>query len=406
MATANWRTPLIVLICGSVAVMLSFGIRQNFGLYTAPISATLGWGREPYTFAAALQILIWGITTPFAGFIADKYGPARVLAIGSMLYATGLVLMSAMTEPIHATLSIGFVLGFAASMTGFPIVLAVIGRVAPPSRRTIYLGIASALGSSGQLFLVPIGQVFILEYGWQSSLLILAVLAALIIPLSTALAGGNTRGADATSTQPIGEAITEAFKHRGFILLTIGYFVCGAQTMFINLHLPAYLIDLGQPAWLGATAIALIGGFNIIGCILWGKLGSMYPKKYMLSILYFTRAVLMALFITLPITPVTVIIFASSMGMLWLGTVPLTSGLVAQIFGTKFMATLVGITFVSHQIGGFLGTWLGGVIFDATGNYDPIFWAGVVVGVLAALVHFPIDERPVERVAAAAASGA
>jgi len=402
MHKTSWRTPLVVLICGSSILMITFGVRQNYGLLMGPISTSLHWGREIFALAIAVQSLVWGITTPIAGFIADRYGPARVAAAGSAFYALGLFLMSQASTPTDATISIGVLTGFGASMAGFPVILSVIGRSVGPERRSLWLGIASAAGSSGQVVLVPLGQAFINEYGWVVALMGLATLAALTVPLAASLIGGNKPAHDhGWVLQSPAEAFREARGHSGFRLLSIGYFVCGFQTMFIGAHLPAYLTDLGFSPSLGATALACIGGANIIGCVLWGKLGGHWPKKNLLCVLYFLRAVDMAIFISTPITPTSVVLFASTMGLMWLGTVPLTTGLVAQIFGTQFMATLVGFTFVSHQIGSFLGIWLGGVLYDMYGNYDAIFWGGVVVGVLASFIHYPIDDKPLARLAAA-----
>jgi predicted MFS family arabinose efflux permease len=331
------------------------------------------------------------------GYLADRFGPARVLAAGGLLYAGGLWLMSTATSPLHATVGIGLLTGFAMSMTGFPIVLSVIGRRYPPAKRSLYLGIASAGGSSGQLFLVPFGQWLIDGYGWVEAMLVLAAIAALVVPLSAALAGGHRQFGEAQFMQDFGAAMREAGRHGGYRLLVVGYFVCGFQTLFIGTHLPAYLVDLGQDPWLGATALAVIGGFNVIGCIFWGQLGGRRSKKNLLALLYLLRALVMAAFMLVPLSEPGVMLFAAAMGLLWLATVPLTTGVVVQIFGTQYMATLVGFTFVSHQVGSFLGIWLGGVVFDATGSYTPIFWGGVVLGFVAALVHYPIDERTLVR---------
>ena len=401
MGLGSWRTPMVVLACGTAILCVSFGLRQNFGLYMAPISADLGWGRETLAFAIAFQSLVWGVSTPIFGLLADRHGPAKVVAAGGALYAAGLYMMSQATAPIDATIGIGVLTGFAMSMTGFPVILSVIGRIVAPEKRSIYLGIGSAGGSSGQLVLVPGGQWLITSYGWVTAIIVLAAVAAVIVPLSCALAGGNKRAPDDRATQRIGDALGEAGGHTGFRLLIAGYFVCGFQTMFIGAHLPAYLTDLNQPEWLGATAIALIGGFNIIGCFVWGSLGQRFPQKYLLSILYGVRAILMAIFMLVPISPMSVILFTSTMGLLWLATVPLTTGVVVKIFGTQYMATLVGITFVGHQLGSFLGIWLGGVIYDRVGNYDAIFWGGVVLGLVAAIIHYPIDDRPMARLSEA-----
>jgi MFS family permease len=397
MQKSSWRTPLVVLICGSAILLICFGVRQNYGLLMGPISSSLHWGREVFAFAIAVQNLVWGITTPIAGYIADRYGPGRVAAVGSALYASGLILMSYSSTPLDATISIGVLTGFAGSMAGFPVILSVIGRSVGPERRSLWLGIASAAGSSGQVVLVPAGQALINAYGWQTAIIGLGLLAAVTVPLAAVLVGGNKAAPDQNAHQSPREAFAEASKHSGFRLLSIGYFVCGFQTMFITAHLPAYLTDLGFSTSVGATALACLGAANILGCIVWGQLGNRFPKKNMLCVLYAMRSVVMTVFILTPISETSVIVFSITMGMMWLGTVPLTTGLVAQIFGTQFMATLVGFTFISHQIGSFLGPWLAGVMYDIYGNYDAMFWAAIVVGFLASFVHYPIDDKPVER---------
>jgi len=404
MTTRTAQTAFVVLACGTLLVFLSFGVRTTFGFFMAPVSSDLGWGREVLSFAAALQNLVWGISTPLFGFLSDRYGPAKVAAAGGALYAGGLFMMSQASHPADATIGIGIMCGLAAAMTGFPIVLSVIGRKFPPETRSFYLGVASAGGASGQLLFVPMGQQFISEYGWAVAFAYLAIIVGMTIPLSAALTGGNARAADDTSTLSFKEAMREALAHKGFRLLVCGYFVCGAQVMFITQHMPAYLSDLGHPPWVATVAITLIGAFNIVGSIIWGKLGGIYPKKYMLCLLYGLRSVAMLVFIMFPITPTSVIIFTSVMGLMWLGTVPLTSGIVAQVFGTRYMATLVGVTFISHQIGSFLGVWMGGLSYDLYGTYEPVFWAAIIVGFAASLVHYPIDERPIQRLAAAQAA--
>nr|HIL76470.1 MFS transporter [Rhodospirillales bacterium] len=371
-----------------------------------PISIDLGWAREVFAFAIALQSLIWGLSTPMMGYLADRFGPAKIVAIGAILYTIGLYVMSQATAPADATIGIGVLTGFALSMTGFPIILSVIARRFPPEKRTLVMGIGSAGGSSGQLILVPFGQWLINEQGWVMSLMLLAAMAAVIVPLAASLAGGNERAADDHSQQNFGEAMKEAISHGGYRLLIFGYFVCGFQTMFIGAHLPAFLSDLGQSDWIGATALSLIGGFNIVGCILWGMAGDRSSKKLLLAALYSLRALVMLGFIMLPMTTFTVVVLSAAMGLLWLGTVPLTTGIVVQIFGTQYMATLVGFTFLGHQIGSFLGIWMGGYIFDATGSYDPIFWGGIILGLLATLAHFPLNDLPVARLAEEAAQAA
>jgi predicted MFS family arabinose efflux permease len=401
MQSSTWRTPMIVLICGTAILFVSFGMRQNLGLYMEPISRELNWGRETFAFAIALQSLVWGVSTPILGAFADRHGPAKVLTFGGVCYVAGMYILAQTTTPMDANIGVGLFTGLALSATGFPVVLSVVGRMVGPKKRSLYLGIASAGGSSGQVILVPLGQWFVNDYGWVGAVLILSVMAAIIVPLSAALAGGNAQAPDETANQKFGDAMREAGGHLGFHLLTAGYFVCGFQTMFFGAHFPAYLTDLGQPSWLGATSLALIGGFNIIGCIAWGHLGQRYPIKYLLAWLYFWRSVVMMVFIMSPITTTSVILFSSIMGTMWLGTVPLTAGLVVRIFGTQYMATLVGIAFLSHQLGSFLGIWLGGVVYDAMGNYDAIFWGGIIMGFIATALHYPINDTPLRQKAAA-----
>ncbi len=406
MANQMISKPLLVLILGTVILCVSFGVRSSLGVYMKPISIDLGWAREVFAFAIALQSLIWGLSTPMMGYLADRFGPAKIVAIGATLYTIGLYVMSQATAPADATIGIGVLTGFALSMTGFPIILSVIARRFPPEKRTLVMGIGSAGGSSGQLILVPFGQWLINEQGWAMSLVLLAAMAAVIVPLAASLAGGNERATDDHSQQNFGDAMNEAISHGGYRLLIFGYFVCGFQTMFIGAHLPAFLSDLGQSDWIGATALSLIGGFNIVGCILWGMAGDRSSKKLLLAALYSLRALVMLGFIMLPMTTFTVVILSAAMGLLWLGTVPLTTGVVVQIFGTQYMATLVGFTFLGHQIGSFLGIWMGGYIFDATGSYDPIFWGGIFLGLLATLAHFPLNDRPVARLTEEAAQAA
>jgi MFS family permease len=396
----SWQTPPVVLLCGTLILLVTFGTRNVYGLLLAPVSAELGWGREVFAFAVAFQSIIWGAATPVCGALADKYGPARIIVFGGLTYAAGLAMMAFARTPMDATISIGVLTGFGMSAAGFPIILAVIGRIVAPEKRSLYLGIASAGGSSGQLVLVPLGQTLIDGMGWASALVIFAALVACIVPMSAALAGGHRAGAGSIRmTQTLGAALREATRHKGYLLLTAGYFVCGFQTMFIGAHLPALLADHHMAGWLAALALSMIGFFNIIGCFAWGWLGGRYSKKYLLSALYFGRSAIMLVFIVLPVTEESVIAFSAAMGILWLATVPLTGALVAQIFGTQYMSMLYGITFFSHQLGSFLGIWLGGRLYDLTGNYDVVWWGGIVLGLVAALIHWPINERPLARLA-------
>ena len=393
----SWRTPTVVLICATTIMLLSFGIRQTYGLFVIPISSEFGWTRGVFSFAVALQSLIWGGAQPFLGVLADRFGSAKVIAASALVYVAGLYLMSVSTTPGAMIWSTAFLTGVAMSGTSFTLLLAVIGRSAPAGKRSLYLGIGSAGGSSGQFLVVPLGQYFISSYGWVEALVLLALIAGIMVPLSAAVAEKTQTAHSFQRDQTPGQALREATHQPAYLLLTAGFFVCGFQTLFIGTHLPALLEDAGIPPDLGATALALIGFFNVIGCLLWGALGNRTSKKSMLSLLYLLRSVLMTAFFVLPITELSIIVFASLLGLLFLGTVPLTSGIVAQIFGVKYMAMLYGIVFLNHQIGSFLGIWLGGVLFDYTGSYDTVWWTAVALGVAAAIVNWPIDERTISR---------
>ena len=399
MKTESRRTPVLILVSATLILVISFGVRQAYGLLMEPVSSAQGWGREVFAFAVALQSLFWGLSQPFWGAIADRYGAGRVVSTSAVLYVAGLYLMSTSTTPFGITFSTGFLTGVGVSGTSFPILLAVVARNVTAERRSLFLGIASAGGSSGQLLLVPATQMFIGDYGYAVALVILAAITALIVPLAAPISGRMTPADLPDDDQTIPQAIREAGGHGGFLLLVTGFFVCGFQTMFIGAHLPAYLTDAGASPELGATALATIGLFNIIGCFLWGSLGGRFSKKYMLAVLYILRSLCMTVFIMAPVTPAGVVLFAAVMGLLWLATVPLTSGLVAQIFGTRYMAMLYGFVFLNHQIGSFLGIWLGGRLYDTTGSYDPIWWTAIALGMVAALLHWPIDERAVPRLA-------
>ena len=399
---SSWRTPIVILACGTVVLLLSFGIRTNFGLFLKPITEELGWGREAFATAIAIQMLLWGLAQPFAGAVADKYGAGRVVAVCAAMYALGIFVMARTSSPFDFTLGAGVLVGLGLTGTGFPIILAVIGRAVEARRRSLFLGLAAAGGSSGQVFMVPLGQAFIDAYGWMTALGLLAALSFTMVPLAAALAGRPRVEARREARQSFAEAIREAGGHGGYWFLTAGFFVCGFHVMFIATHLPAFIVDQGAAASLGAWALALIGLGNIVGSLISGYLGGRYSKRYLLSGLYLARAVVISIFVLAPISDASILVFSVAIGVLWLSTVPLTSGLVAQIFGVRYMATLFGFVFLSHQLGGFLGVWLGGYVFDATGSYDIVWWVSVALGLAAALLHMPIDERPVPRLAAAA----
>lgn len=376
-----------------MVLMLSIGTRQSFGLFLPPMTLDLGWSRETFGFAIALQNIVWGIGQPFAGAIADKFGAARVIVCSGLFYALGLLLMAQSASGLAFDLSAGVLVGLGLSGSGFGVVMGVIGRAAPPAKRSAALGLVGAGGSFGQFAMLPYAQTLISQFGWLNALLVLAASSAIIIPLAAALAGKNT--AAHTSDQSLSSAIREAAAHKGYWFLTISFLVCGFQTIFIMIHLPAYLVDQGLSPTDGMTALALIGFFNIVGSYACGLLGGHYSKKKLLMWIYCLRAVAIALFVALPLSTFTVWGFAIAMGSTWLGTVPLTNGLVAQIFGVKYLSTLFSIVFLGHQIGSFLGAWYGGLMFDLTGSYTTVWIFCVVLSVIAAAFCVPIDERDV-----------
>lgn len=398
------RLAVIMIGAGSAIVLLNMGLRASFGLFLQPMSADLHWGREIFALALALQNLLWGAFQPVTGAIADRWGAGKVLAGGGVLYVLGLVLMANTAEPWQFNLGAGVMIGMAQAGAGLAIVLGAVSQYVTEDKRSLAFGIVTASASAGQLVVVPAGQAFLTFYGWPTAFLLLGCIAVLMIPLAGALrtrADGDTSAAADTTIAPQEQTLVAALKeaggHRGFVLLTIGFFVCGFHVSFIGVHLPAYLVDQGIDAKWGAISLMLIGGFNIVGSIFSGVLGGRFSKKYLLAGLYTTRAVIIFLFITVPISVPSVLLFSAAMGLLWLSTVPLTSGLVAQIFGPRYVSTLFGIVFFNHQIGSFLGVWLGGYLFDATGSYDGVWLACIGLGVAAAFLHMPIAEQPLRQ---------
>jgi MFS family permease len=391
----GWRTPTAVLVCGGLILMLALGTRQSFGLWLRPMSLDLGWGREVFSFAIALQNLVWGLAMPFAGAVADRHGAGRVLVAGALCYAAGVLAMAYASEPLAFQLSAGLLVGLGLSGTGFGVVLAVVARAYPPEKRSMAVGIAGACGSFGQFGMLPLGQALISTYGWISALLVLGIAAFAMIPLGAALAGRNAAANE--SDQSIGAALREAAAHRGFWLATGAFLVCGFQTIFIMTHLPAYLVDRGLSAQQGMAALATVGLFNILGSYGAGALGGRYSKKLILAWIYAVRAVAIALFISAPLTPAGLYAFAAVMGLTWLGTVPLTNGLVGQIFGVKYLSTLFSIAFLGHQLGAFAGAWAGGAVFDATGSYQLVWMITIGLSVVACALCLPINERAIVR---------
>ena len=395
------RSTWIILGCALAVVAISAGIQQTFGLYMRPISDEQGWGREVLSLALAGQALIIGVATPFVAAVADKWGAPRVLFAGGLLYVAGLVAMSFSETPVTMFLNAGFAIGIAAAATGMPLVLSIVGRTVSADRRSMWLGTVTACATLGQFLVVPFSQQMIAAYGWPVALIAVACVVGLIVPLALTIGRMVGTSAEAPSTQRLGEALVEARSNSGYILLIVGFFVCGFHVRFIAVHLPAYLGDLAFTPTLAATALVVIAVCNGIGSWGFGWLGGRYRKKHLLSGLYAMRSLVILAFVTTPASTTSVMAFAAAIGFLWLGTVPLTSGIVAQIFGTRYMATLFGIVFLSHQVGAFLGVWLGGRLFDATGSYDTIWWVAIGLGFTAAAVHMAIDDRPVARLQAA-----
>ncbi len=397
--TSVSRSPTTLLVCAGLVVTLGMGIRHGFGLFLQPMTVDLGLSRQAFAFAIGAQNLIWGVVQPFTGMIADRYGAGRVLLVGALLYALGLACMSFATAPLGLSLSAGLLIGLGLSGTTFAIVFGVVGRAFEAAQRARALALVGAAGSFGQFVMVPFGQTLIGTWGWGSALLTLAAMALLIAPLAAGLTEGEASVAP-QQQQSIRQALREAFAHNSFRLLTLGYFVCGFQVVFIGVHLPAFLVDQGLSPNVGMTALALIGFFNVIGTYGWGRLGGRYLKKRLLSTIYLLRSLVIVLFLMAPASPWSTYLFAAAIGLLWLATVPLTSAMVAHIFGVRYLSMLSGIVFLSHQVGSFLGAWLGGFLFDATGSYHSVWVIAVALGVVAALVNWPIDERPVARLRA------
>jgi MFS family permease len=393
---------MVVVVCGCLIAMISFGPRSSLGFFLSPLSQEHHWGRDVFSMALAIQNLLWGLGQPFAGAVADKYGTNKVIAIGGIFYAAGIALISYSTTPLMLDLSAGVLVGFGLSGCAFNIVLGGFGKLLPESWRSLAFGAGTGAGSFGQFLFSPLGVALMDAYGWQTALTIFACILLLVIPLSVALATSRKIGvATATvPTQSIRGALTEAFGHRSYVLLVLGFFTCGFQLAFVTVHLPSYLIDRGLSAQVGGWTLAIIGLFNIIGSLTSGWLGNRMPKRYILSVIYFSRALSIVAFILLPTSTVTTLIFGAVTGLLWLSTVPPTSALVALMFGTRWLTMLFGFAFFSHQVGGFLGVLLGGIVFEHWGSYDPVWWLSVFFGLLSAIINLPIVEKPVERAVA------
>ncbi|MCW8333988.1 MFS transporter [Vibrio paucivorans] len=397
-----FRFPLLVWL-GIGILVICLGIRQSFGIFMMPVSDFFGTGREFFSFAIALQNLLFGVFQPFVGMAADKWGAKRIIILGAVSYALGLYLTSIATEPSMLYLSLGVLVGLGLSATSYVIVLGAVAKVVPAEHAAKAFGLTTAAGSFGMFAMIPGAQTLMTEFGWQGALQGFAMLCTLMVAFAlfmrTAKSSTTEQSNQAEQSQTLKQALTEAFSHRGYWLIHIGFFVCGFHVMFIATHLPSYLADKHLPASSAAMALAYVGIFNIFGSYFWGVMGDRFSKRHVMSALYLMRTLVIGAFVTLPVTESTAAIFGGAIGFCWLGTVPLTSGLVRQIFGAKYLSTLYGLVFFTHQVGSFLGAWAGGRIYDYYGSYEPIWWSTVVLAFAAALIHLPINDKPVQRLA-------
>jgi MFS family permease len=394
-----------ILICGGMIVTFSMGVRHGFGLWMQPVIQANDWGRETFSFAIAIQNLVWGVTGVFAGILADRFGAFKVIIAGAILYALGLLGMAYTTSPLMFTLTTGVLLGMAQAGTTYAVIFGVIGRNIPVNRRSWAMGVAAAAGSFGQFLMLPTENILISSFGWQQALVVLSCAVLMIVPLAFGLRekNMNVTASTAPGTSPLASqqgiihAIQEAFAYPSFRLLVLGYFVCGFQVVFIGVHMPSYLKDEGLSAEVASYALALIGLFNVFGTYLVGSLGQVWPKRYLLAFIYAARGVAIALFLIVPISAISVYIFSAVMGFLWLSTVPATNAIVAQIFGVRHFSMLGGFVFFSHQIGSFLGVWLGGKLYDIYGSYDVVWYLAIALSVFATLINLPIKENAIDR---------
>jgi len=376
---------------------LALGIRHATGIFQVPITMSNGWTREAFGFSIAVQNLIWGLAQPFTGMLADRFGSLRLILAGLIFYAIGLALMSVATTPLAFTLSAGLCIGIALSGTSFGVIYGALSRMVPPDRRSWAMGLAGAVGGIGQFAMVPLAQGLINLLTWSGALVALAATCAMFLPLALPLRERTTASAASGADQTMREALNEAFRHRGFWLLNLGFLACGFQLAFIASHLPAYLLDKGMPGNVAVAGLAIIALSNVAGTYCCGLLGGLYRRKYLLSGIYLVRSMVMTLFVLLPLTTWSLYLFCAAMGFIWLGTVPLTNGLVSHVFGVRYITTLFGFVFFGHQLGSFFGVWLGGYIFDMTKSYDLIWFVGIALGVIAAALHFPINDQEVPR---------
>jgi MFS family permease len=392
---------ILILIAGAAVALLTFGPRSVFGLFLLPMSQEFGWGRDVFGFAVAIQNLLWGVGSPFAGALADRFGTVRVLCCGALIYAAGLALMAYATTPGLLHLSAGVLIGFGLSAASFNLVLAAFGKLLPNEWKSLGFGLATAAGSFGQFLFPPLTRGLMDTIGWHETLLVFGASLLIVLPFSLALATRAAAPSAASAAQlpqqTIGAALSEALRHPSYVLLVLGFFTCGFQLAFVTVHMPAFLVDKGMSLSVGAYTLALIGLFNILGSLTAGYLSNRMPRKVLLSVIYAARGVVIAVFVMTPITATSCYLFGAAMGFLWLSTVPPTSGLVMLMFGTRYMAMLYGFAFFSHQVGGFLGVYLGGEIYEATKSYDWLWWLSVALSFASAAINLPIRERPVHR---------
>jgi MFS family permease len=394
---ATWQTPAVVIAVGCAVALMAFGPRSALGQFLTPMSFDRGWDREAFSFAIAVQNLLWGAAQPLAGAVADRFGPTRVLCAGAILYAAGLAWMATATSTLSLDLSAGVLVGFGLAGCSFPMVVGALGKLVPQNWRAFAFGAGTAAGSFGQFLYSPLAHALIDIFSWQTALLVFAGLMLLVLPLSVVLATPPLPSTAAMKPQSSKQALVEAFGHRSYVLLVLGFFTCGFQLAFVTVHLPSYLVDRGLGADIGAWTIGLMGLFNIVGSLGSGWLAARMPKRYILSFIYFSRALAVIVFISLPASITATLIFGAVSGLLWLSTVPPTSGLVALMFGTRWLTMLFGFAFFSHQVGGFLGVWLGGVVFENTGSYNLVWWLSAFFGIASAIINLPIVEQPVTR---------
>ncbi|MEI6573206.1 MAG: MFS transporter [Alphaproteobacteria bacterium] len=391
-------SPVLIVACGCLIGLLTFGPRSSIGLFQLPMTSEFGWGRDVFSFAIAIQNLLWGVGQPFAGALADRFGTIKMIVLGALLYAGGLVLMAFGSTQGMITMGAGVMIGLGLSGASFNLILGAFGKLLPDKWRGLAFGAGTAAGSFGQFLFPPIGAALIDSIGWHETVLVFAVTLLAVLPLSIPLSTRGLSKSTATGAgQSIKQALREAFQHRSYGLLVLGFFTCGFQLAFITAHMPAYLKDIGMPAWVGGWTLAIIGLANAVGSLSSGWLSGRMPKRYILSIIYFGRSLAVLAFILIPASPLTAMFFGLVMGLFWLSTVPPTSSLVAVMFGTRYLAMLYGFAFFSHQVGGFLGVWLGGILYESTGSYQIVWWLSIALGVTSAAINLPIKEIAVVR---------